>query len=67
MITTKQKARLEKVLEAAEESGTTLSAWEQDFLANLEERLAKYDDRLFVSDKQWDALAKIEEALDVGD
>ena len=45
------------VLEAAEANAK--NDFEMDFVAEMVERFDQYEDRMFISDKQWELLAKI--------
>ena len=58
-MTKRQESRLKALFEDAFKSAR-LSDWERDFLLDLKKRFEKYADRTSVSDKQWDAVGRIE-------
>ncbi len=66
-LTAADKANLARVskMTKAEKAGAT--DWEKDFLKSLGERYAKWKDKVFLSEKQSQALAKIVAALDAPD
>ena len=57
-------ARVAKMTKAEKAAATE---WEKDFLKKLGERYTKWKDKVFLSEKQSQALAKIVAALDAPD
>ena len=57
--------RLETILEASAQSrdAELLSEWEVEFSNDMRERFEKYDDHMYVSEKQWGCLDRLEVKL----
>ena len=64
MIDKDQVIYMERVLEVVAEDRKKLSAWEQKFMADIQERYTKYGDRISMSEKQWTIVDKIFNKLD---
>jgi hypothetical protein len=58
-------ARLQTILDAAAKSrdDDLLSEWEVQFSDDMRERFAKHRDRLYISERQWSALDRLETKL----
>jgi hypothetical protein len=52
--------RLRVILEAATAAAGLLSDWEQTFSADMRERFERFGARMYVSEKQWAALDRLE-------
>lgn len=55
--------RVVRILGDAEENNETLSAWEDEFCADMRERVEQYGKRTRVSEKQMAALDRVETKL----
>lgn len=55
--------RLKELIGLANDNAGRLSDFERDFVLDLEEKVEKYGDRTYMSDKQWKILERIEEKV----
>ncbi|SCC94432.1 hypothetical protein THIX_60490 [Thiomonas sp. X19] len=63
-LTAADKHNLARVARMTKAEKAAATDWEKDFLKKLGERYAKWKDKVFLSEKQSAALAKIVAALD---
>lgn len=63
-LTSQDKHNLARVAKMTKAEKAAATDWEKDFLKSLGERYAKWKDKVFLSEKQSQALAKIVAALD---
>jgi hypothetical protein len=55
--------RLRQILEAAEQANGLLTEWEATFSADMSERFTRFGNRMYVSEKQWSVLDRLETKL----
>lgn len=63
MLDDEQFEELKRIIADAKDC-SALSQWEEEFLEKTEERVDQYEDRVFVSEKQWAVLKRIREKID---
>lgn len=56
-----QRLKLELIINGIAEQGedADVTKWERDFVADQEQRLEEWGDRMLISDKQWGILDRI--------
>lgn len=59
MLSDKQIARLDYIIENSKDAGDTMSQWHQEFLADIIAKYERFGERLNLSTKQWDVLENI--------
>ncbi len=59
-----QYEELDNILTCCTENQEGLSGWDIGFIADIKDRFEKYDKRIFLSERQWDALRKIYSKVD---
>ena len=54
---------LTDILQAAEELDSRLTPWEVTFVTDFQERVEKWEQRIHISEKQWQILRRIKEKV----
>jgi hypothetical protein len=63
MLDDKENAWLERLENEIDKAWPGLNAWEQKFMEDILEDFRKYGRRMFLSPKQWAAIARVSEKI----